>query len=223
MVLVEDEQAVLEFLSQALDQSGYDTIRFASGEAAVSAIQEKEPDLVVLDVMLPDIDGFEVLRRVRTQAKVPVLMLTARTSLADRVTGLDAGADDYLPKPFMLEEFLARVRALLRRSSKDTSRLQYADLVVDMTSRKVSRAGKPIFLSVTELSLLELLLRTPETPVSKQTILEKVWDDTGYRDPNVVEVYVSYLRHKLERSGMSKLIHTVRGQGYMLGRPQNED
>lgn len=223
MVLVEDEQAVLDFLSQALDQSGYDTIRFASGEAAVSAIQEKEPDLIVLDVMLPDIDGFEVLRRVRTQAKVPVLMLTARTSLADRVTGLDAGADDYLPKPFMLEEFLARVRALLRRSSKDLSRLQYGDLVVDMTSRKVSRAGKPIFLSATELSLLELLMRTPETPVSKQTILEKVWDDTGYRDPNVVEVYVSYLRHKLERSGMSKLIHTVRGQGYMLGRPQNED
>lgn len=223
MVLVEDEQAVLDFLSQALDQSGYDTIRFASGEAAVSAILEKEPDLIVLDVMLPDIDGFEVLRRVRTQAKVPVLMLTARTGLADRVTGLDAGADDYLPKPFMLEEFLARVRALLRRSSKDLSRLQYGDLVVDMTSRKVSRAGKPIFLSVTELSLLELLMRTPETPVSKQTILEKVWDDTGYRDPNVVEVYVSYLRHKLERSGMSKLIHTVRGQGYMLGRPQNED
>ena len=194
-----------------------------TGEPVAAAIQAKEPDIVVLDVMLPDVDGFEVLRRVRTSSKVPVLMLTARTGLNDRVTGLDAGADDYLAKPFMLEEFLARVRALLRRSTKDLSRLQYGDLIVDMTSRKVSRAGKPIFLSVTELSLLELLLRTPEIPVSKQTILEKVWDDTGYRDPNVVEVYVSYLRHKLERSGTSKLIHTVRGQGYMLGRPQNED
>ena len=222
-MLVEDEQAVLDFLSQALNQSGYDTVRFMTGEPVAAAIQAKEPDIVVLDVMLPDVDGFEVLRRVRTSSKVPVLMLTARTGLNDRVTGLDAGADDYLAKPFMLEEFLARVRALLRRSTKDLSRLQYGDLIVDMTSRKVSRAGKPIFLSVTELSLLELLLRTPEIPVSKQTILEKVWDDTGYRDPNVVEVYVSYLRHKLERSGTSKLIHTVRGKGYMLGRPQNED
>ena len=103
------------------------------------------------------------------------------------------------------------------------SRLQYADLIVDIGSRKVSRHGRPIFLSVTEFSLLELLIRSPELPVSKQTILEKVWDDTGYRDPNVVEVYISYLRHKLERSGTSKLIHTVRGQGYMLGKPQNED
>jgi len=222
-MLVEDEQAVLDFLSQALDQSGYETVRFLSGEPAVASVQESEPDLIVLDLMLPDIDGFEVLKRVRLVSKVPVLMLTARTGLNDRVLGLDAGADDYLPKPFMLEEFLARVRALLRRSTKDISRLQYADLIVDIGARKVSRGGRPIFLSVTEFSLLELLIRSPESPVSKQTILEKVWDDTGYRDPNVVEVYVSYLRHKLERSGTSKLIHTVRGQGYMLGRPQNED
>jgi len=222
-MLVEDEQAVLDFLSQALHQSGYDTLRFSTGEAALESIKEGEPDLIVLDVMLPDVDGFEVLRRLRTKSKVPVLMLTARNTLNDRVTGLDAGADDYLPKPFMLEEFLARVRALLRRSLKDTSRLQYGDLLVDTASRKVTRGGRAVYLSVTEFSLLELLLRTPETPVSKQTILEKVWDDTGYRDPNVVEVYVSYLRHKLERSGTTRLIHTVRGQGYMLGRPVDED
>ena len=222
-MLVEDEHAVLDFLSQALEQSGYETVRFAAGEPAVAQVQAVEPDLIVLDVMLPDIDGFEVLRRIRVNSKVPVLMLTARTGINDRVTGLDAGADDYLPKPFMLEEFLARVRALLRRSTKDISRLQYGDLIVDIGARKVSRQGRPIFLSVTEFSLLELLIRSPEMPVSKQTILEKVWDDTGYRDPNVVEVYISYLRHKLERSGTSKLIHTVRGQGYMLGKPQNED
>ena len=173
--------------------------------------------------MLPDIDGFDVLRKIRTQSKVPVLMLTARTGLEDRVTGLDAGADDYLPKPFMLEEFLARVRALLRRSVKDSSRLQYGDLVVDTGTRKVSRGTRPIYLSATEFALLEILLRSAEVPVSKQTILEKVWDDSGYRDPNVVEVYVSYLRHKLERSNMSRLIYTVRGQGYMLGKPRDED
>lgn len=223
VMLVEDEQAVLDFLTQALQQSGYESSRFSTGEAALASLETQEPDLIVLDVMLPDIDGFEVLRRLRTTSKIPVLMLTARTSLQDRVKGLDAGADDYLPKPFMLEEFLARVRALLRRSLKDTSKLQYGDLTVDTATRKVMRGSKAIFLSVTEFSLLELLLRTPESPVSKQTILEKVWDDTGYRDPNVVEVYVSYLRHKLERSGTTRLIHTVRGQGYMLGRPQDED
>jgi len=222
-MLVEDEQAVLDFLGQALQQSGYETIRFSTGSAALASFKEGEPSLVVLDVMLPDVDGFEVLRKIRTTSKVPVLMLTARTSLDDRVTGLDAGADDYLPKPFMLEEFLARVRALLRRGIKDTNKLQYADLVVDTGARKVMRGVKPIYLSATEFALLEILLRSAEVPVSKQTILEKVWDDSGYRDPNVVEVYVSYLRHKLERSGMSRLIHTVRGQGYMLGKPRDED
>ena len=223
VMVVEDEQAVIDFLVQALEQSGYHPIRFTSGQPAVQAIFESEPELVVLDIMLPDINGFEVLKQIRVSSKVPVLMLTARTGLNDRVMGLDAGADDYLPKPFMLEEFLARVRALLRRSTKDNPRLEYGDLVMDLNGRKVSRSGRPVFLSVTEFSLLELLIRSPEVPVSKQTILEKVWDDTGYRDPNVVEVYISYLRNKLERSGMSKLIHTVRGQGYMLGKPVNED
>jgi len=222
-MLVEDEQAVLDFLGQALNQLGYETSRFSTGNAALTAFTHVEPDLVVLDIMLPDIDGFDVLRKIRTQSKVPVLMLTARTGLEDRVTGLDAGADDYLPKPFMLEEFLARVRALLRRSVKDSSRLQYGDLVVDTGTRKVSRGTRPIYLSATEFALLEILLRSAEVPVSKQTILEKVWDDSGYRDPNVVEVYVSYLRHKLERSNMSRLIYTVRGQGYMLGKPRDED
>ncbi|MDR3692428.1 MAG: response regulator transcription factor [Fimbriimonas sp.] len=222
-MLVEDEQAVLAFLTQALEQLGYEISGHATGESAIAEFRQSEPDLIVLDVMLPDIDGFEVLRKVRLESKVPVLMLTARTSLEDRVTGLDAGADDYLPKPFMLEEFLARVRALLRRSQQDTGRLQYGDLVVDTGSRKVTRGSRPIYLSATEFALLEILIRSPESPVSKQTILEKVWDDNGYRDPNVVEVYVSYLRHKLERSNMSRLIYTIRGQGYMLGKPRDED
>ncbi len=222
-MLVEDEQAVLDFLTQALSEVGYTTSRFTSGQAAIGAFAQEDPQLVVLDVMLPDVDGFQVLREIRTQSKVPVLMLTARTSLEDRVTGLDAGADDYLPKPFMLEEFLARVRALLRRTQQDNTRLQYNDLVVDTITRKVTRGTRPIYLSATEFALLEILIRSIETPVSKQTILEKVWDDSGYRDPNVVEVYVSYLRHKLERSGMTRLIYTVRGQGYMLGKPRDED
>ncbi len=222
-MLVEDEQAVLDFLTQALSEVGYTTSRFTSSQAAIGAFAQEDPQLVVLDVMLPDVDGFQVLREIRTQSKVPVLMLTARTSLEDRVTGLDAGADDYLPKPFMLEEFLARVRALLRRTQQDNTRLQYNDLVVDTITRKVTRGTRPIYLSATEFALLEILIRSIETPVSKQTILEKVWDDSGYRDPNVVEVYVSYLRHKLERSGMTRLIYTVRGQGYMLGKPRDED
>lgn len=222
-MLVEDEQAVLDFLGQALNQSGYETIRFSTGSAALASLKESEPDLIVLDLMLPDLDGFEVLRTVRTSSKIPVLMLTARTGLEDRVAGLDAGADDYLPKPFMLEEFLARVRALLRRSPKDSGKLVYADLTVETGTRKVSRGNRPIYLSATEFALLELLMRSIDVPVSKQTILEKVWDDSGYRDPNVVEVYVSYLRHKLERSGMTRLIYTVRGKGYMLGKPRDED
>jgi DNA-binding response OmpR family regulator len=223
VMLVEDEEAVLDFLGQALRQVGYDVIRFTHGNVALQAFPEAHADLVVLDIMLPDIDGFQVVQQIRTQSKVPVLMLTARASLEDRVTGLDAGADDYLPKPFMLEEFLARVRALLRRSQKDSTKLQYADLIVETDTRKVSRGSRPIYLSATEYALLEILLRSAEVPVSKQTILEKVWDDSGYRDPNVVEVYISYLRHKLERSGMTRLIYTVRGQGYMLGKPKDED
>ena len=222
-MLVEDEEAVLDFLGQALRQVGYETTRFTTGQSALLGFTDAQPDLIVLDVMLPDVDGFQVVQQIRTHSKVPVLMLTARASLEDRVSGLDAGADDYLPKPFMLEEFLARVRALLRRSQKDTTKLQYADLTIETDTRKVSRGIRPIYLSATEFALLEILMRSAETPVSKQTILEKVWDDSGYRDPNVVEVYVSYLRHKLERSGMSRLIYTVRGQGYMLGRPKDED
>ena len=149
-MLVEDEQAVLDFLGQALKQVGYDTCPYSTGNAALAAFAKSEPDLVVLDIMLPDIDGFQVVKEIRTHSKVPVLMLTARTGIEDRVIGLDAGADDYLPKPFMLEEFLARVRALLRRSQKDATRLQYADLVVDTGTRKVVRGTRPIYLSATE-------------------------------------------------------------------------
>lgn len=165
--------------------------------------------------MLPDEDGFSVLRRIRRDSSVPVLMLTARDATDDRVKGLDAGADDYLAKPFKLEELLARVRALLRRGGASAVVYRIDDLEIDTATRRVHRGGRLVFLSETEYRLLEILARAAGEPVSKGEILREVWGNAG-RDPNVVEVYVSYLRNKLDRDDLPRLVQTVRGRGYAL-------
>lgn len=215
ILVVEDEPAVASFLEQALQESGYAPMVAANAAAALETFDASAPDLVVLDVMLPDADGFSVLRSIRTKSSVPVLMLTARDATDDRVRGLDAGADDYLAKPFRLEEFLARVRALLRRGGPSSTIYRIGDLEVDTATRRVHRAGRLVFLSETEYRLLEILARSNGEPVSKNDILREVWGNAG-RDPNVVEVYISYLRTKLDRDNLPSLVQTVRGRGYAL-------
>jgi DNA-binding response OmpR family regulator len=221
VLVVEDEAAVSDFLRQALEENGYTVTVADRAETGLVEAEKVQPNLVVLDAMLPGLDGFEFLKRLRTKTDTPVLMLTALAGVDDRVKGLDAGADDYLAKPFRLEELLARVRALLRRSKADSTSVSCGDLHVDLISRRVTRNGRQVFLSGTEFSLLELLARHLDQPVSKAMMLERVWDD-GERDANLVEVYISYLRSKLERGGLSRLVQTVRGKGYMLSERVEE-
>ena len=216
ILIVEDEPGVSDFLTRALVEQGYSTALAERGDSGLEMLTAGAFDLALLDVMLPGMDGFALLERARAQGcKTPVLMLTAKGDVTDRVKGLDIGADDYLPKPFRLSELLARVKAVLRRAAGTSGVLELADLSVDLASRKVTRHGKPVYLSPTEFSLLELLLRTPGRPVPKAEILRQIWNDEQPRDTNVVEVYVNYLRNKIDRHS-PRLIHTVRGQGYMI-------
>jgi two-component system, OmpR family, response regulator MprA len=222
ILVVDDDQAVRDSLRRSLAFNGYEVELAADGLAALEAIAKRRPDAVVLDVMMPRLDGLETCRRLRSAGEdLPVLLLTARDAVPDRVAGLDAGADDYLPKPFALEELLARLRALLRRtqgSLADVSDapLVFADLTLDPATREVTRAGKPVRLTRTEFNLLELLMRHPRQVLTRAQILEEVW---GYDFPttaNSLEVYVGYLRRKTEADDLPRLIHTVRGVGYSL-------
>ncbi|HTK66784.1 MAG TPA: response regulator transcription factor [Pseudonocardia sp.] len=222
ILVVDDDRAVRESLRRSLAFNGYQVELAGDGQAALSAILASRPDAVVLDVMMPRLDGLEVCRRLRSAGDdMPILVLTARDAVSDRVAGLDAGADDYLPKPFALEELLARLRALLRRrgSSDADDRadvLSFADLTLDPDTREVRRGERSISLTRTEFSLLELLLANPRRVLSRSRILEDVW---GYDFPttgNALEVYVGYLRRKTEQDGEPRLIHTVRGVGYVL-------
>jgi DNA-binding response OmpR family regulator len=204
-------------VTQALEtEGGYEVELATNGNAGLAAMLTNEFDLAVLDVALPGIDGFEILRRARETVKTPVLMLTARRRLVDRVEGLEAGADDYLMKPFELAEFLARVKAILRRSQMARGVIEVGDLWLDLMSRRAKRAGRNIYFSNTEFALVELLASRAGETVSKKEILQKVWDEDDYRDPNLVEVYIGYLRNKLEQAGMPRMIQTVRGVGYRL-------
>jgi two-component system response regulator MprA len=219
ILVVDDERAVRESLRRALELEGYEIELAGDGREAIERLEkEGEPDAVVLDVLMPGLDGLEVCKRIRLRgSRVPVLMLTARDEVESRVAGLDAGADDYVTKPFALEELLARVRALLRRSGGAQDEvLRFADLELDVGTREVRRAGDPIELTRTEFALLELFLRNPRQVLTRSVIFERVWGyDFGFAS-NSLDVYIGYLRRKTEAGGKPRLIQTVRGVGYAL-------
>ncbi|MFD9895168.1 response regulator transcription factor [Amycolatopsis sp. NPDC058986] len=223
ILVVDDDRAVRESLRRSLEFNGYQVELASDGAQALETIVANRPDAMVLDVMMPRLDGLEVARRLRsTGDDLPILVLTARDTVSDRVSGLDAGADDYLPKPFALEELLARLRALLRRALPEgqgdqaSEVLSFADLTLDPGTREVRRGDREISLTRTEFALLELFLSYPKHVLTRGRILEEVW---GYDFPtsgNALEVYVGYLRRKTEAENEPRLIHTVRGVGYVL-------
>jgi two-component system, OmpR family, response regulator MprA len=219
ILVVDDERAVRDSLRRALELEGYAIELAGDGNEALYRLDsDSNPDAIILDVLMPGLDGLEVCRRIRaTGNPVPVLMLTARDAVENRVEGLDAGADDYVTKPFALEELLARVRALIRRSTDGTAeRLRFADLELDPGTREVRRGGEQIELTRTEFSLLELFMRNPRQVLTRSIIFERVWGyDFGFAS-NSLDVYIGYLRRKTEVSGRPRLIHTVRGVGYAL-------
>ena len=221
VLVVDDDRAVRDSLRRSLEFNEFEVVTAADGAEALAGIGGIAPDVVVMDVMMPRLDGIETTRALRaTGNDVPILVLTARDAVGDRVEGLDAGADDYLTKPFALQELLARLRALLRRvvpaEGDDAEVLAFADLTMDLATRDVRRGDRPIVLTRTEFTLLEMFLRRPRRVLERSFILEDVW---GYDFPttaNSLEVYVGYLRRKTEAEGESRLIHTVRGVGYVL-------
>jgi two-component system response regulator MprA len=223
VLVVDDEPAVRESISRSLRFEGYEVELATDGESALKSQAARPADAVVLDVMMPVIDGLETCRRLRaTGDRVPVLMLTARRAIGDRVTGLDAGADDYLVKPFALEELLARLRALLRRTDTGgTEKLAFGDLELNVTARTVLRADRMIELTRTEFDLLELLLRHPRRVLSRSVLFTEVWGYDFGTGSNSLDVYIGYLRRKLEAQGEPRLVHTVRGVGYVLKESEN--
>jgi two-component system OmpR family response regulator len=222
---VDDEEHITELIALGLSINGFDVVRLATGRSALDEIERRRPDLVVLDVMLPDLDGFEVARRLRqiegAGTRVPIIFLTAKDATADKVHGLKLGVDDYVTKPFSIEELVERVRAVLRRSSgpqSGTHRLSYADLELDEDTREVWRAGRLIELTPTEYRLLHYLLANARRVLTRDQILAQVWDYTFAANPSVLETYVSYVRQKIDATG-PPLIQTVRGVGYSLRLP----
>jgi len=222
ILVVDDERAVRESLRRALELEGYEIELADDGIAALEALEANgEPDAMILDVLMPGLDGLEVARQLRRGgSRLPILMLTARVEVDDRVAGLDAGADDYVTKPFALDELLARVRALLRRTHEDgTDKLGFADLELDPGTREVTRGGDSIDLTRTEFSLLELFMRNPRQVLTRSVIFERVWGyDFGFGS-NSLDVYIGYLRRKTEAGDKPRLIQTVRGVGYALREP----
>jgi two-component system OmpR family response regulator len=222
VLVVDDERSITDAVATALRYEGFDVEEVFTGRAALAAAQDNPPDLMVLDIMLPDLDGLEVTRRLRADGvKVPVLFLTARDSTDDKVTGLTIGGDDYMTKPFSLAEIVARARAILRRTGSDDvsgSRLRFVDVELDDDSHEVWRAGKPIQLTATEFKLLRFFLLNPRRALSKAQIIDHVWHYDFDGDNNVVETYVSYLRKKLDTLG-PPLLHTIRLVGYALREP----
>jgi two-component system OmpR family response regulator len=228
VLAVDDEEHITELVAMALGYNGFEVERAGSGRAALDAVERRRPDLIVLDVMLPDLDGFEVARRLRQSegagTRVPVIFLTARDTTADKVEGLRLGTDDYVTKPFSIEELVERVRAVLRRSTGSTPgehRLSYADLELDEETRDVWRAGQLVELTPTEFKLLHYLLLNARRVLTREQILEHVWDYTFAGNASVLETYVSYLRHKIDTVD-PPLIHTVRGVGYSLRLPRDQ-
>ena len=218
ILVVDDDRRITEVLRRALAYEGYSVDVALRGDEALQRAIERPPDLVVLDIMLPGIDGLEVCRRLRASGnQVPILMLTAKDSIPDRVAGLDTGADDYLVKPIELEELQARVRALLRRRNPEqTEVLRFGDLELDTGTRLAHRGPREISLSTTEYELLALFLHRPRQVLTRDVIMERVWGYDFEGESNVLEVYIGYLRSKLEAGGEPRLLHTVRGAGYVL-------
>jgi two-component system OmpR family response regulator len=224
LLVVDDEPNIRELLAASLRYAGFDVVVAGDGSEALRAAAQHDPDLVLLDVMMPGVDGFEVVRRMRGEGRdVPVLFLTARDSTHDKVTGLTLGGDDFVTKPFSLEEVVARIRALLRRAGNaavaDTERLVFGDIEMDEDAHEVLKAGEPVNLSPTEFKLLRYFLLNPNRVLSKAQILDHVWHYDFNGDANVVESYVSYLRRKVDTTE-PRLLHTIRGVGYALRRPR---
>jgi len=225
ILVVEDEPGVAQFIRQGLTEAGYAVDVAREGREGLEYTFAADYDVIVLDIMLPKMNGLEVLREIRNQGgKTPVLLLTARDGVDDRVRGLDTGADDYLVKPFAFPELLARIRALLRRPPLQAGTvLKMADLEMDAATREVRRAGKAIDLSPREFSLLELLLRHPNQVLTRTQIVEHVWNFNFYSDMNVVDVYIGYLRRKIDRDFEPSLIQTIWGVGYRMSADKEED
>jgi two-component system, OmpR family, response regulator len=222
VLVVDDEPNITDLVATALRYEGFDVAGARDGRGALSLVETFRPDLIVLDVMLPDVDGFEVQRRLLDRGRpTPVVFLTARDATEDKIKGLTIGGDDYVTKPFSLEELVARIRAVLRRAHgarPESDRLRFADLEMDEDSHEVWRAGRSIELTATEFSLLRYLLANPRRVVSKAQILDHVWHYAFGGDPSIVETYISYLRKKVDAQ-LPHLIHTVRGVGYVLRTP----
>jgi DNA-binding response OmpR family regulator len=217
VLIVEDDSSVARFLKQAMTEAGYSPQVTADGLDALDTAKSTEFDLILLDVMIPRMEGFEVCRRLRaSKVMTPILIITARDALEDKIEGLDSGADDYIVKPFQIAELLARARALLRRGSSSPAVLQVGDLSLNPATRQATRAEKTIYLSATEYSLLEYLMRNAGRVLTRSMILEHVWQYDFEGNDNVLDVYISYLRSKIDKGRSPALIHTVRGVGYRM-------
>ena len=217
ILIIEDDEAILKFLRRGLAYEGYQVDTAAEGQSGLSLALDNQYDLIVLDLMLPGIDGLEVCRRLRAGGPVPILILTAKDQVTDRIQGLDLGADDYMTKPFNLDELLARIRALLRRAQPSRPQvLRFADLSLDTGTRQASRVDRVISLTAKEYELLELFLRHPRQVLTREVIFDRVWGYDFGGESNIIEVYIRYLRQKLESDNEPRLLHTVRGMGYVL-------
>jgi two-component system response regulator MprA len=217
ILIIEDDPAILKVLQRGLAYEGYTVDVATDGRSGLNLAHDHHPDLVILDWMLPGMDGLEVCRRLRLQGGLPILMLTAKDTIQDRVQGLDAGADDYIVKPFNLDELTARIRALFRRTQVERNQIyQFADLTMDSDSRQVTRGKRLVPLTAKEYELLELFLRHPRQVLTREIIFDRVWGYDFGGESNVLEVYIRYLRQKLELENESRLIHTVRSVGYVL-------
>ena len=221
ILIIEDDEEILRVLKRVLTYEGYVVDTALTGQAGLTLAHEQMPDLVVLDWMLPKMDGLEVCRRLQKMGNQPILMLTAKDTTQDRVEGLDAGADDYVVKPFEIEELLARIRALLRRTAADRVKvLEFEDLKLDSSTRQAIRGNREIELTAKEYDLLELFMRHPRQVMTREVIFDRVWDYDFGGESNVLDVYIRYLRQKLEEENESRLIYTVRGVGYVMREPE---
>ncbi|MEA3570688.1 response regulator transcription factor [Paenibacillus phoenicis] len=219
ILIIDDDKTISTMIRRGFTYEGYEVTVANGGKEGLNLVLEDEPDLIILDIMMPDLDGLEVCKRLRKDAGIPILMVTGMDSIADRVHGLETGADDYLVKPFAFEELVARVKALLRRldhQKKEDEKLIFSDLVLDLSTRQAFRGSRTIEFSTTEFNLLCFFMKHPQQVLTRELLMERVWGFDFRGESNVLEVYVGYLRSKLEAQNEPRLIHTVRGAGYVL-------